>query len=172
MPLHQFRLIGTQVPNNGIRAHAPRLVPFMAQPRWNTGVAQLFYHELAHCIEMMDRGQIQRLSLQNFGWPTNKIGDHRVASANAECRVFAIQYLLEELFIGQPVEHDFLSIYSASLFMGTEKIWVDRMECRRWKAEQSAKDRMEAYMTYYRPNIKKMLDTTVDYMVDNCAEFM
>lgn len=175
--LHQFRLIRKTHALPGMIESMPRLAVLMLEPVNNKTYGYGFYdslfgHELAHCVEIANRGQIERLKLENFGWPVNKVGWFTPGAATAECKVFAIQYLLEELFIGKMDRCGGLCIDMVDPFIRFDRTWVDLAGRRVWLAEKGPKQRIEEYMAQYRPNIRQMLDTTTNYIVDNCAELV
>lgn len=170
--LHQFRLIRKTHALPGMIESMPRLTALMLESRQDNFYDSLFGHELAHCIEIASRGQFERLKLENFGWPVNKVGWFTPGAATAECKVFAIQYLLEELFIGKMDRGGGLCIDMVDPFMRFDRTWVSLAGRRVWLAEKGPKQRIEEYMAQYRPNIRQMLDTTTNYIVDNCAELV
>lgn len=177
MPLHQYRLIRKTHALAGMIESMPRLTALMLEPVNDKTYGHGFYdslfgHELAHCVEIANRGQFERLKLENFGWPVNKVGWFTAGGATAECKVFAIQYLLEELFIGKLDRNGGLSIDMVDPFIRYERTWTDKAACQGWLAEKGPKQRIEEYMDQYRPNIRQMLNTTTNYIVDNCAELV
>jgi hypothetical protein len=168
-PLHQYSLIQRQRADGCIAevfaAHAPRLVPYMN----GTGVINndhdMFLHELSHAMELFNRGQKKRLVLNNFGWEISKIGHFNRASAEAECRTIAIQHLLHKKF-NIPVV--VLSVSSFAFLIGAENMWVDPSEAKAWTAECNVEDRIVDNMNRFDPIVLKLLEDTVDYIVDNC----
>ena len=168
--LHQYRFIRSSIVTDGMRKHIPCLVPFMTNCLYKTYDA-MFGHELAHCVELVHRGQIERLSLQNFGWPINEVGNFATKTANNECRVFAIQYILEEMFTGRINTNDILGINSVDLFIRSPRMWKDSTENYIWVNERSPFERIRDGIREFQPIIKPLLDTTVDYIVDKTGEF-
>jgi len=149
----------------------PRLIPFLKG--YSQQYNQMFGHELAHSLEMVHRGQIERLKLQNHGWKIGEFG-HTPKSATFECRVFALQYLIEESFLGHPC-NDLLNLENVSLVLSTQRsnfIWKSDNDRIAWVKERKPEYRICDDMAMYRPIFKSLLDTTVDYIVDECAELV
>jgi len=133
----------------------------------------MFGHELAHSMEMVNRGQEKRLKLQNYGWAIGQFG-HTAKTATIECRVFALQYLFEEAAFGHQCA-DILSLKNASMFLSiarSKSVWKSEDECKVWVKERKPEYRILDFMEEHRPNFKSLLDKTVDYIVDECAELV
>lgn len=150
----------------------PRLIPFFNKEcplQYN----QMFGHELAHCIEIVHRGQPERLKLENFGWPIGVFG-HTPKTATFECRVFALQYLLEEELLGNQ-SNDLLNLENVNLVLSTPRsgfIWKSDADRVVWLKNRRPDYYICNFMKDYRPNFKSLLNTTVDYIVDECAELV
>ena len=181
MSLHQYRLI-RQCPHlDGILEHVPRLVPFMVDqgPQknvWRQTVPcqydAMFGHELGHIMEIFERGAAERLKQENLGWPMNNFATFTAKAATAECKVFAMQWLLEELFTGKIDHTDILNPENVATVLGCPKFWTRKEQFHEWASSRSVADRLQDAMDEYRPKVKTLLDATVNYMVDECAEFL
>ncbi len=181
MSLHQYRLIRYGAVLDGVREHAPRLVPFMDESKktkeWFAQQSPkrydpLFGHELGHVMEIFERGEVERLKKENLGWPMNNFGTFTAKAATAECKVFAMQWLLEELFTGKIDHNNELGFEVVALFMNGPRFWSRKDQFHEWASSRNPVDRLQDAMDEYRPKIKSLLDATVNYMVDECAEFL
>lgn len=181
MPLHQYRLIKEAFVNDAVREHMPRLVPFMEGPKKPSPIYPplagkrfdpMFAHELAHVMEIFERGQVERLKQQNLGWPMNNFGTFTAKSATTECKVFAMQWILEEMITGRLDGNDLLSFDCVVSFLNTPRFWSKKEEFHGWASARGPAHRLQDAVAEYRPKTKKLLDATVNYMVDECAEFL
>lgn len=170
--LHQYRLIRACTITDEMKVAVPRLCSFMTTTSYISEYDQMFGHELAHALELVDRGQEHRLKLDNFGWKKNLLG-HTYASATIECKVFALQYLFETVIYGRP-RRDILDIDGASCFISAplRLSWKNMDDRARWLTEGAAKERILNFMEEYKPKFNQLLNTTVNYIVDECAEFI
>jgi len=149
----------------------PRLIPFLKP--YSGEYAQMFGHEFAHAMEFVHRGQIQRLKLVNYGWPIGEFG-HTPKTATTECRVFALQFLFEEAILGHQ-SHDLLNMENVCLVLSTVRsnfIWKSDTDRIAWLKDQKPDHRICNFMAEFRPNFKLLLDTTVDYIVDECSDLL
>lgn len=173
MSLHQYRLISDTFVTNGMREHMPNLISFLKN-RYGTRTKfdPMFAHELAHVMEIFERGQIHRLKLPNLGWPADNFSTFTAKSASIECKVFAMQWILEEMFTGSLNSDDLLSFNSVALFLNSPRFWSKKDEFHGWASERSPAHRLQDAVREYKPKTKELLNATVDYMVDECAEFL
>ena len=163
-----LRMTGNKSPAGRLLLNRhPEFGSFMYDSDTGTNMPVLF-HELAHCIELVDRGQIHRLKLDNFGWPIGEVGYFNFSSATSECKVFAIQYLLEIMFFGKVLGDDILSIRCASEFIQADIFWKNQDALQKWKDECNAFNRISKYMEYYEPCLILLLDTTIKYIAREC----
>lgn len=173
MSLHQYRLISDTFITDGMREHIPRLIPFMRDKSGNRREFDpMFAHELAHAMEIFERGQVERLKMQNLGWPMNNFGTFTAKSASTECKVFAMQWVLEEMFTGKLSRDHLLDFNSVALFMNGPRFWSKKDEFHGWASERSPALRLQDAVAEYKPKTKELLTATVDYMVDECAEHL
>lgn len=182
MSLHQYRLIGPAVVTDGMREHIPRLLPFIYATHITTKVPAhvysgkeydpLFAHELAHVIEIFERGQVERLKMENLGWPMNNFSTFTAKAATAECKVFAMQWLMEEMFTGKIDGNDILGLDSVVTLLNSPRFWTRKDQFHEWASTRGVRDRLLDAVEEYKPKMKTLLTTTVDYMVDECAEFL
>jgi hypothetical protein len=181
MSLHQYRLIKGGYINDSVRANLPRLVPYMETPEakrwtpeWNkkNEFDPLFVHELAHVMEIFEKGQVHRLKQQNLGWPMNNFGTFTAKAATIECKVFAMHWLMEEMITGKLSRDHLLDFDSVALFMNTPRFWSRKEEFHGWASERRPALRLQDAVAEYKPKMKDLLGATVDYMVDECAEFL
>lgn len=182
--LHQFRLLkqgsGYEVTDEqnklivAIREHLPKLYPLTKQDGEDNVRRNymLYLHEFGHLIEMVSRGQPQRLKLNNFGWPTNKVGWFNPVSAEAECRTVAYSHLLAEYLFGDAKELDLLSADTMACLIGSKAHWTEKEKHTGWVAECKPVDRINKHIEEYRPEFKELLDKTVDYINNECAELV
>jgi len=170
--LHQYRLIRECHVTPLIGERLPRLVPFMDTKLRRTEFNALFAHELAHVMEIFERGQIHRLKLQNLGWPVNNIGTFTAKAASAECKVFAMQWLLEEHLTGKLCEGSLLDFQSVALFLNSPRFWSKKDEFHGWASTRSPAQRLQDEVRNYRPVVVELLDATVNYMIEECAEHL
>ncbi len=107
----------------------------------------MFGHELAHSMEIVYRGQARRLRLQNYGWPIGEFG-HTIKTINIECRVFALQYLLEEALLGHQC-HDLLNLENACITLSSTYpfIWKSLDDRAVWLKEHGANLKHQTYPT-------------------------
>jgi hypothetical protein len=76
----------------------------------------MFCHEFAHCMDLVSKGQEQRLLLENFGWPRLSSDKWTVNMAKNESRVFTFQWLLQEE-LGYSSKSGILSPESVAIFL-------------------------------------------------------
>lgn len=182
--MHQFRLLkqGSGYPevdkNNklivAIRNHVPKLHTLtMGIGAGNTIRNYMLYlHEFGHLLEMVDREQPERLKIENFGWPVNKVGWFNPVAAEAECRTVAYSFLIAEYLFGDAKELDFLGVDMMSSLIGSKAHWTEPGKHAAWMAECKPADRINQHIEEYRPKFKELLDKTVDVIVDECAELV
>jgi hypothetical protein len=182
--LHQYRMIRNCDPMPGIHEHIPKLLPFMEKHVKPTWVMQrqphlyrytwdpMFGHELAHVMEIFERGQVHRLKQENLGWPMGNFGTFTAKAASTECKVFAMQWLLEEMLTGKIDGSDILGFEAVALFMNSPRFWSKKDEFHGWASERSPAHRLQDAVREYKSRVKDLLGATVDYMVDECAEFL
>jgi len=182
MSLFQYRLIRHAHVTDGMRQHIPRLLPFMvdSEPTSKDGYRHLvstsydplFAHELGHVMEIFERGQVERLKLPNLGWPPNNFSTFTAKSATTECKVFAMQWIMEEMFTGKVNENDILGFDRVASFMSCPRFWSKKEQFHGWVTERSVANRLKDAIKEYQPKTKALLDATINYMVDECAEFL
>ena len=182
--LHQFRLLKqgsgyetTDEQNKlivAIRERLPKLYPLTKQDGEDDKRRNymLYLHEFGHLIEMVDRGQPERLKIENFGWPVNKVGWFSPVAAEAECRVTAYSHLLAEYLFGDAKELYMLGADMMSHLIGSKQHWVEPGKYAAWIAECAPIHRINKHIEEYRPKFKELLDKTVDVIVDECAELV
>lgn len=182
--MHQFRLLkqgsGYEVTDEqnklivATRERLPKLYPLTKQGGEDNVRRNymLYLHEFAHLIEIVDRGQPERLKIENLGWPVNKVGWFSPAAAEAECKVTAYSHLLAEFLFGDAKELDFLGIDMMACLIGSKTHWVEPGKHAAWMAECSPIHRITKHIEEYRPKFKELLDKTVDVIVDECLELV
>lgn len=132
---------------------------------------QIYCHELAHSLAFVSMSRKEKLILPNFGWPKDQIGKFTPTIATNECRVFAFQYLLEIHIFGEMLP-DLLSIHNSAYFVSSDQIWIDKNTCVVWKTEKSAIERIIHDMKQFEPSFKDLVSETVDYISNECKEFI
>lgn len=180
MKYHQFRLIPTHYESalaDVYRAKIPKFMQFVDEPYqrfYPDGgrIGEMFFHEMAHCMELVQRGQIHRLAIQNFGWPKDKVGYFNAASAEAECRVVALAILLELHLTGNVDSGSTINNADTfALFIESPQTWNGKAnDMQNWRFGRGAKVRINENMNEYRGSVGRLLQATVDYIVDHCAE--
>lgn len=171
MSYYQYRYIRDHAVMSDMEKVIPQLIPFMNRTSiWSYN--QMLGHELAHSMELVHRGQHERLKLDNHGWVIGKFG-HTPKTATAECRVFALQYLFEEACLGHQSDDALcLQMSSQALSSKHKMFWPDLEHRKAWLAESSVEHRILGFMEEHRPTFRGLLDETIDYIVDECANYI
>lgn len=181
MSFHQFRLIRTfpyQARAAMYREHIPEFEIFIADedPQYKSYPEftdrEMYFHEMAHCMEMVVRGKFDRLKVDNFGWPKNEVGWFSPASANSECIVVALAILLEDRLTGT-IRTDMLNNPSVmSTFIQAHQHKKRPFLLKEWIAERSAKLRIEDAVKEYKTSFEGIFRTTTKFIAEECAEFV